>query len=248
MTSVSGAAVSPNRTNTVLSRIFGVVRHPRITMTAVAASPRWIAILAILTIAIAGSRVAVFETQVGRLALVDEWERTALAFGQEVDDVRYAQLRELSTHAVAYGLGAAVVNGPLLVFVVATAAFVLFGRGGTGNQRRASFTQVCAVVAYASVPLALRQIVASVSTYVSETTASVTSLGTGWSSLNEASAAARFVGALDIFVIWWVVLLAIGIAVLYQRSAGRLALTLLGAYAGVALVLAATMTVLGGTT
>jgi hypothetical protein len=248
VTSVSGAAVSPNRTNTVLSRIFGVVRRPRATMTAVASSPRWIAILAILTIATAGSRVAVFETRVGRLALVDEWERTALAFGQEVDDVRYAQLRELSTHAVAYGLAAAVVNGPLLVFVVAAASFLLFGRLRAASQTRVSFTQVCAVVSYASVPLALRQIVASVSTYASESTASASSIGTWWTSLNEASAAARFAGALDIFVIWWVVLLAIGLGVLYQRGAGRLAMTFLGAYAGVALVLAGTMAALGGTT
>lgn len=248
MTSVSGAAVSPNRTNTVLSRVLGVIGRPRATMTAVAASPRWIAILAILTIATAGSRVAVFETRVGRLALVDEWERTAVAFGQEVDDVRYAQLRELSTHAVAYGVGAAVVNGPALVFVVAAAAFLLFGLSGAPNQTRPSFTQVCAIVAYASVPLALRQIVASVSTYVSESTASATSIGTWWATLNEASAAARFAGALDVFVIWWVVLLAIGLGVLYQRSAGRLALTLLGAYAGLALALAGTMAALGGTT
>ncbi|HEY7191308.1 MAG TPA: YIP1 family protein [Vicinamibacterales bacterium] len=225
-----------------------MIRHPRITMTAVAASPRWIAILAVLTIATAGSRVAVFETRVGRLALVDEWERTALAFGQEVDDVRYAQLRDLSTNAVPYSLGMAVLNGPVLVFVVAAAAFLLFGRVGTANQPRASFTQVCAVVAYASVPLALRQIVASISTYVSETTASATSIGTWWSSLNEASATARFAGALDIFVIWWVVLLAIGIGVLYQRRTGRLAMTLLAAYAGLALALAGTMTMLGGTT
>jgi Yip1-like protein len=213
-------------------------------MTAVAASPRWIAILAILTIAAAGSRVAVFETRVGRLALVDEWERTAQAFGQEVDDIRYAQLRQLSTHAVAYGVATALLDGPALTLAVAAGVFLLFG---AAKRKRASFAQVCAVAVYASVPLTLRQIVASVSTYVSETTASATSMGTWWPTLNEASAAARFVGALDVLVIWWVVLLAIGIGVLYQRNAGRLAVTFLGAYAGVALVLAGTMAALGGT-
>lgn len=244
MTSESGAAVSPSTTTAALSRIFGVVSRPRATMTAVAASPRWIAILAILTIAAAGSRVAVFETRVGRLALVDEWERTAVAFGQEVDDVRYAQLRQLSTHAVAYGVGMALLDGPALTLAVAAAVFLLFS---AANRKRASFAQVCAVVVYASVPLTLRQIVASVSTYMSETTASATSMGTWWPTLNEASAAARFVGALDVLVIWWVILLAIGIGVLYQRNAGRLAVTFLGAYAGVALVLAGTMAALGGT-
>jgi hypothetical protein len=132
-----------------------------------------------------------------------------------------------------------------LTLAVAAAVFLLFG---AAKGKRASFAQVCAVVVSASVPLTLRQIVASVSTYVSETTASATSMGTWWPTLNEASAAARFVGALDVLVIWWVILLAIGIGVLYQRNAGRLAVTLLGAYAGVALVLAGTMAALGGTT
>ena len=241
MTSGSGAAVSPTRTNAALSRIFGVVGRPRATMTAIAASPRWIAILAVLTIAAAGSRVAVFETRVGRLALLDQWERTALAFGQAVDDTRYAQLRELSTHAVAYGLGSALLNVPVLTLVVATAVFLLFG----GKERRASFTQVCAVVTCASVPLALRQIVASVSTYLSESTASATSIGAWWPTLSEASPVARFAGAVDLLVIWWLALLAIGIGVLYQRRARGLALTFLGAYAGLALLLAATMSVFG---
>ena len=244
MTSGSGAAISPTPTNAVLSRIFGVIRRPRATMSAIAASPRWIAILAILTIAVAGSRVAVFETRVGRLALVDEWERTALAFGQDVDDTRYAELRALSTHAVAYGIGTTLLTGPVLTVLIATAVFLLFG---AATQPRPSFAQVCAVVAYASVPLALRQIVAAFSTYLSESTASVTSIGIWWPTLNEASAVARFAGALDVFVIWWAIVLAIGIGVLYQRNARRLALTFLGAYAGVALLLAATMAALGST-
>ena len=185
--------------------------------------------------------MAVFETEVGQQALVDEWDRTAAAFGQEVDDTRYAELRALSAHGVAYGLGMALLSGPALALAVSGAIYAVFG----GLQ--ASFAQVWAVVVYASVPLALRQIVASVTTYVSETTTSATSIGTWWPTLNEASAAGRFLGQLDLFVIWWVVLLAIGVSVLYHRNPRRLALTFLGAYAGLALLLAVTMAALGGT-
>lgn len=245
MTSQAGAAVPPHSPNDgILTRIYGVVRNPRATLTAVAALPRWIGILAILTAAAVGSRVALFETAIGRQALVDEWERTALAFGQEVDDARYAEFRALSTHAPAYGLGMALLSGPMLMLATALLIYVFFR--GTKTER-VSLAQVCTVVVYASVPLALRQIVASVSTYVTESTASATSVGAWWSTLNEASALARFVGALDLFVMWWVVLLAIGVGILYRRNARRLALSFLGAYACVALLLAATMAVLGGT-
>jgi len=184
------------------------------------------------------------ETEVGRIALVDEWERTAVAFGQDVDDAKYAELRQLSTYAPVYALGAALLNGPVLILLVAAVVYFLFARGG---DTRVSFVQVWAVVVCASVPLALRQIIAAFTTYIGESSASATSIGAWFSSLNEASAMARFVGALDLFVIWWLVVLAIGVSVLFQRRPARLALTFVGAYAGLALVLAGTMAALGGT-
>jgi hypothetical protein len=192
--------------------------------------------------AAAASRVAVMETQVGRTALLDEWERTALAFGQDIDDAKYEELRQLSTYAPAYAVGAALLNGPVLILLVAAGVYLLWG-----GTKAVSFVQVWAVAVCSSVPLVLRQITAALTTYVGESSASATSIGAWLSSLNEASALARFVGALDLFVIWWIVVLAIGVGVLYQRSSRRLALTFLGAYAGVALVLTGTMAALGGT-
>jgi hypothetical protein len=177
--------------------------------------------------------------------LLDEWERTALAFGQEVDDAKYEELRRLTTYAAAYAIGAALMNGPVLIFLVAAGVYFLFGRGGAS---RVSFVQVWAVAVCASVPLALRQITAALTTFVGESSASATSIGAWFSSLNEASALARFVGALDLFVIWWIVVLAIGVGVLYRRNSRDLALTFLGAYTAFALVLAGTMAALGGTT
>jgi hypothetical protein len=82
--------------------------------------------------------------------------------------------------------------------------------------------------------------------YLRETTSSATSLGALFSSLDEASPAARFLGAIDVFVIWWVVVLAIGVAVLYHRRARSVAMTFVGVYAALALLLAIAMAVTGG--
>ena len=65
--------------------------------------------------------------------------------------------------------------------------------------------------------------------------------------LDAASFGGRFVAALDIFVIWWVILLAMGVGMLHERQGRTLAAAFLGVYASVALLLAATMTALGGT-
>jgi hypothetical protein len=52
---------------------------------------------------------------------------------------------------------------------------------------------------------------------------------------------ARFLGALDLFTIWWAVVLGIGVAVLSGRRARNCAAWLVSAYVGIALVLAAVM-------
>ena len=51
-----------------------------------------------------------------------------------------------------------------------------------------------------------------------------------------------------LFILWWVVLLAVGVGVLYGRQARSVAAAFLGVYAGLALLIAVTMTALGGTT
>ena len=48
-------------------------------------------------------------------------------------------------------------------------------------------------------------------------------------------------------VVWWIVVLAVGVSVLYQRSTRSLALAFTGAYVALALLAALAMAVSGGT-
>jgi hypothetical protein len=115
-----------------------------------------------------------------------------------------------------------------------------------GRGHGVRFRQVLAIAAHAGVILAVRQVVAAPSSYVRETLASATTLGWFVPSLDETSAVARFLGVLDVFVLWWIIVLAIGMAVLCRRRARTLALTFLSAYAALALILAIVMRVAGG--
>lgn len=242
MSSVPEAEVSPS-TLGFLPRLIGVIRCPRTTFRAVAASPRWVGLVMVLAVITAGSQALLFQTEVGQVALVDQWERTTLAFGQPVDDARYAEFQALSGKGPLYGVATALVAGPVLTVVLAVVVALVFRRG----NRNVSFSQVLAVVAHASVILAIRLLVSAPVSYAREATGGATSLGLWFPALDAASFAGRFVGALDIFVLWWVVLLAIGVGVLYGRRARPVAAAFLGVYAGLALLLAVTMTVLGGT-
>jgi hypothetical protein len=190
------------------------------------------------------SQALLFQTEVGQTALVDQWERTALAFGQNVDDTKYEGLQSLSQIGPLYGVAMALATGPVLTLAVAAVVFLVFR---PRQERRVSYSQVIAVIAHASVILAIRQVVSAPVNFAREATGSATSLGLWFPALDTASFAGRFVGALDVFVIWWVVLLAMGVGILYGRQTRRLAAAFLGVYAGVSLLIALTMTALGGT-
>jgi hypothetical protein len=62
----------------------------------------------------------------------------------------------------------------------------------------------------------------------------------------ESSFPARLLGAIDIFVLWWMVLVALGLSILYQARTLSIARWLFGAYAGGAAALALTQALRGG--
>jgi hypothetical protein len=182
----------------------------------------------------------VYQTEIGRLALVDQWERTAVAFGGNVTDAQHERLLALSEHGWAYGVAMGLLQGPVVTLGVSA---LIFAARGAARPR---FVQALAVTSHAGVLLALRQIVLAPMTYLRETTASATAIGVWFPLLDEGSALARFLGLLDLFVIWWAIVLAIGVAAVYGRPARRLAGTFVGVYVGVASALAVAMAALGG--
>jgi len=64
--------------------------------------------------------------------------------------------------------------------------------------------------------------------------------------IDEKSFIGRLLGTVDLFLIWWLVVLAIGLAVLYRRRTQPVALSLLAVYAVIALGVAAVMSGFGG--
>lgn len=238
----AGAApgVGPTPINQSLGqRIGGIVRRPRSTFAQVIAAPSWAAVMVLTTVVSAAAGAGLMATEVGRQALLDQWERTATAFGQDVDDAGYARLRELSQDAgVEYAVASAVLSGPVLTVGIAALLMLVY--------RKARFTQALAVAAHAAVILAARQVIAAALGYLRESTSSATALGAWFPGLDEASPVARFLGAIDLFVIWWLVVLAIGAAVLFQRPVRSTVATFVGIYAALALLLAAAMALSGG--
>jgi hypothetical protein len=228
---------------TLIHRLAGVVVQPRRTFDRVVADPRWRGVLLASTLTAALVGGSVMSTAIGRQALVDEWERTAWAAGHEVDDAGYRQLETLSGYGAAYAATGALIGGPIVALAVAGLLQLAYGRGPV----RPSFGGALAVTAHAGVILGLRQVVAAGFTYARETTATALSIGAAFPSLDASSPVARTLGFIDVFVLWWVVLLAIGAARLYERRARPTALALVGIYLSLAVLTAAAFAAAGTT-
>ena len=224
-------------------RMWGVIRRPRATFAAVLQAPSWAAVLLVTTTVTFLCSAGFLRTDVGRQALVDQWERTATAFGQTVDDESYGRMEARVTGGgvgLIYAAGTALAYGPLLAVAVAGALFIAL-------TPRRPFTELLTIASYSTVIFALRQVIATPIYYVQESIASPTTLVRLFGSLDEASPVARFLGVIDLFVVWWIVVLSIGVSVLYHRPTPRLALAFTGAYVVLALLAALAMAASGGT-
>jgi hypothetical protein len=219
-----------------------MLRAPRATFVAVVERPQSLD-LALLIIAIATTcSVGFLMTAVGRLAALDQWVRQMESVGVPVTDARYAQLRALLPYRSLAAAATIIVGWPLLW---AGLAFVLRTVGNRGVVR-ATFAQVFAVVVHASSVLALRAIISAPVNYARESLGGATSVSALVPGLGDATFAGRLFGALDIFVLWWVLLIAVGVGMLYQVRAFPVARWLVGAYAIGAAALALTQALRGG--
>jgi hypothetical protein len=210
----------------------------------VASSPRWGGVMALTFLVSTLCGAALLQTEVGRVALVDQWERTASAFGQPVDDAQYAALEDASANGAAYAALSSLVSGPVVTLAVAALLLAVFN-GALGGA--ATYAQVVAITAHAGVILALRQVIAAPLDYARETLASPMTMTVFLSVFDEASPIARFFGIVDLFVVWWLAVLAIGVSVLYRRPARRVLVALISTYLILALLLVIAMALSGGT-
>jgi hypothetical protein len=64
--------------------------------------------------------------------------------------------------------------------------------------------------------------------------------------LEEGSLPARFLGMIDLFLVWWLVVMGIGLAVLYKRRTSPIVWSLLGTYVVIAGIIAGVMRLFSG--
>ena len=224
-----------------MRRVIGVLWHPRRTMTEVVARPTFAAAWVLLLAVLAVCAFALLSTTVGRQALVDERVRVVEALGGRVDDAAYAALQAHPPLLVYLTSGGRLLLTPGITLLVAAGLTTLAALDGV----KVRYGVALAITVYASLVLALQQVVVTPLHFIRESLPSPTNIGGLLPVLDEGSLPARWLGSIDVFGLWWVWLLAIGLAAATGRPARRYAARLLMAYIGIAALVAAVFAVLG---
>lgn len=229
----------------LLARVFGILVAPRATYADVAARPRWLGVLAVVLLVIASGSVIFFSTDVGKDALLEQQERTMESFGIKLPDEAYQRMKEgVSRPSTPYVTAASqVVFIPIVALIIAGIAMGIFTAVLGGD---ASFKQVFSVVAHAGVVSAAQQLFVYPLDYARASMSSPTNLGVFLPFLDENTFPARLLGSIDLFLIWWLVNLAIGLGVLYKRRTGPIAVGFLCVYLVIALIIAGIKTAASG--
>jgi hypothetical protein len=229
--------------DTVFQRFIGMIRAPRPTLAAALAHRKSVDLAVLILLISAVCSAGFLLTRVGELAALDQQVRQLEAFGATITDERHAEIRRTVPFRPVVDAAAVLVGWPILWLAV---ALLLWWTGNRVTGARAAFGAVLTIVVYASSVMAVRSMVATPINYARESLGGATSLSLLMPAFADSTFAGRLVGAVDLFVLWWMVLVAMGLGLLYRTRPVAVARWLFGAYLAGAAALALAQVLLGG--
>jgi membrane protein, antimicrobial resistance system len=229
---VGGSTPAPKN---VIARFIGIITAPRATFESVAATPKVLGMLLTVALLTAVFTALPMTTDAGKQAAIDQQVQSIKSLGFPVTDQTYDQMQKgASRLPYTTGIGAFVFI-PIVSAIFAGLLFAIFNAGLGGE---ASYKQVYSVYIHSGVIGVVSAGLSGVVNYFSGRVGSVANLGALLPMLPEKSFAANLLGTVDVFIIWSVIVLAIGLGVLYKRRTQPIAISLLSVYAVIALGIA----------
>jgi hypothetical protein len=222
----------------VFSRFVGIITSPRETFASVVAHPKWFGMWLLTAVIIAFGAALPMTTDAGKQAAIDQQVSSMESFGMEVTDEVYAQLQQRNRFLPHQTAASVVIGSLIMAALIAGILWAIFNAAMGGDAR---YKQILAVLIHAGVISALGQLFTGPINYFRGSVASATSLAALLPMLDDESFIGRLAGAIDIFIIWWIIVLAMGLAVLYRRRTQPIAITLFAVYAVIAIGIAALM-------
>jgi hypothetical protein len=228
-------APGPVPDKNLAARFVGVIMSPRETFEAVAAKPRWFGILAVTTLLTAVLMAGFMLTPVGQQAFMDKAAQGNAFSGPPSDQALKATEKIAQYMPYVYGVAILVIS-PVVTVLMAGIAFAIFAAFAGGQ---ATFKQVMAVVSHSGVISVLGLIMVTPVNYFRETLESPMNLAVFFPMLDAGSFLAKILGSVELFRVWGVIALAIGLAVVYKKKTRPIAISLFVVYAIIAVAAAA---------
>ena len=225
------------------ARFIGVITSPKATYRSIVAHPKWLGVLALTTVIVALFTSLPMTTPEGQQAWLDQQVRQREAWGGQVDDAQYEGMRKTAAFTPYITAGFIIVVSPIFAVIISGILFAVFNAAMGGE---ASFKQVFTVVASAGAVSALSAVFSGTINYFRGAVGSAANVAVLLPMVDENSFAGRLLGMIDIFFVWWLVVLAIGLGVLYRRRTQPIATGLFVVYGVVALCVAVVMSSFGG--
>ncbi len=226
----TGSSPAPK---SLVARVIGIITAPRATYESVVAHPKWFGMLALCAVGLGLLIGGFLMTKVGQ----DAWLDAALnsPFSGQVSDQQIQAMEKMAPY-VGYGTVVyMLVLVPIFMVILSGILYAVFNAAMGGN---ATFKQVFTVVVHAGPVGLLSQLFTVPLNYFRGTMTSATTLAVLLPMLPEKSFAARLLGMIDIFLIWQLIVLSIGLAVLYRRRTQPIATALLVVYFLIAVIVA----------
>ena len=196
--------------------------------------------LVLTTVIIAAGTTVPLTTDGGRQSLLDQQVSMMERFGVKIDDKAYAAMEQRLRYAAPQQFISVMLGGPIMSVIFAGILFGIFAI--TGGQ--ATFKQLFSVYIHAGVVIAAAQLFLGPLNYFRQSMSSATNLGV-LNLASDSSFIGRLLGMIDLFWIWWLIVLAIGLGVLYRRRTQGIALVLFGVYVVGILLIATVMSMFG---
>jgi len=223
----------------LFARLIGVLFSPKETFAAIVARPRWLAVMVVTLVMSSAAYYVILSSQDMQDAIVDQQVRAMESRGNVVSDQQIANIeRFIGYLPVGYAVGIFVL-GPLFGAAIAGIVTGIFTTlmGGNGT-----FKQVFAVMNHAGfIPAISALFIAGMLAVGAKPIGARppgANLGVFLPMLEDTSFLAVLLRSIDMFLLWWMVVLAIGLGVLYKRRAGPIATTFIGLYIVIALLIA----------
>jgi hypothetical protein len=230
----------------LLARAIGIIFSPGETFKGVIRDPRPAGILFLVCLVLALAVGLPQFTERGLQAMLDMQVQSIERFtGQTVTPEMYRQMAAGARMAPYWTIGSMFIFVPAMVVLFSALFWFVFNAllGGT-----ATFRQVLGVTAHSQVIGALGAVLAAPVQYVQGvwTQAGPFNLGALLPMLEPGGFLATFMGSIGVFMLWQLVVTAIGLALLYRRKTTPIAVGLTIAYLVIVAAVAAALSAIGG--